>query len=328
MRQDFCLCCNNNYIPYAAVTIKSIIEHSTTDENVHIHILSDYISNRSLARLRLLNGDHICIHTYIVKDSSAIKDLATGVWSIYTWYRLLLPDLLSVDIHRVLYIDCDVLFNGNVNTLFTMDMSDKAIAACIDTQSYNTKDRMRLGYDCYMNYVCAGILLINLDKWRREHIQEKIISFAKLNSKLLHFPDQDAINVVCQNDKIILPPNYGVLVTFFTNTDFIRRHLDQIESIFEEPTIIHYAGYQPWVFEKDKSPHSLLWWGTYYRLRSFPELILRYWESCIKYMIKKFLCFTRIIQPNSKYSTAQYYSHPRISKEYLSSTIKKVKDQL
>lgn len=325
MRQDFCLCCNDKYVPYAAVTIKSVITNSSKEDEVHIHILSDFISRRNQTRLTKLCNDNIYIHIHIVSDTTIIKGLVTGVWSIYAWYRLLLPDLLEKDIHRVLYLDCDVLVNDNVRPLFTVDLSGKAIAACIDTQSYNKDRRMRLGYDCYMNYICTGVLLINLDKWREEKTHEKIIAFAKANSELLQFPDQDAINVICQDDKIILSPKYGALVTYFTNFDFIRQHLGEIECIFDNPAIIHYAGYQPWVFEKDKSPHSYLWWKTYYSLGSFPEVVVHYCESVIKYFIKRLLGVTGLF--GSKYSTAKYYNHPRITKEHLSSTINKVTAQ-
>jgi lipopolysaccharide biosynthesis glycosyltransferase len=327
MRQDFCLCCNDKYVPYAAVTIKSVIANSSKEDEVHIHILSDFISKRNQTRLTKLCNDNIYIHIRIVSDTTIIKGLVTGVWSIYTWYRLLLPDLLEKDIHRVLYLDCDVLINDNVQSLFTIDLSGKTIAACIDTQAYNKDGRMRLGYDYYMNYVCAGVLLINLDKWREEKTHEKIIAFAKANSELLQFPDQDAINVICQNDKILLSPRYGVLVTYFTNSDFIRQYLGEIEGIFDNPAIIHYAGYQPWVFEKNKSPHSSLWWKTYCSLRSFPEVLIHYCESIIKYYVKWFLKVTGIFGFNSKYSTAKYYSHPRITKKHLSLTINKIQAQ-
>lgn len=327
MRQDFCLCCNDKYVPYAAVTIKSVIANSSKEEEIHIHILSDFISKRNQRRLTTLCNDNIYIHTYIISDIKTIHGLVTGVWSIYTWYRLLLPNILEKDIHRVLYLDCDVLINDNVQSLFTIDLSGKTIAACIDTQAYNKDGRMRLCYDSYMNYVCAGVLLINLDKWREEKTHEKIIAFAKANSELLLFPDQDAINVICQNDKIILPPKYGVLVTYFTNSDFIKQHLGEIEGIFDNPSIIHYAGYQPWVFEKDKSPHSYLWWKTYYNLRSFPEVLIHYWESIIKYYVKKFLKGFGIFCSNDKYSTVKYYNHPRITKGHLASTINRIKAQ-
>lgn len=45
MRKDFALCLNDAYVPYACVVIKSIVEHIKQDDDVHIHLLSDYISD-------------------------------------------------------------------------------------------------------------------------------------------------------------------------------------------------------------------------------------------------------------------------------------------
>ena len=112
------------------------------------------------------------LHIHIVNDESlrGLKD----TWSIYTWYRVLLPQVLSEDVHRVLYLDADTIVAGNLNELFTLDMEGKAIAGSIDPESYNKETFERCGYDQSKKYICAGVMLMNLE-YLREHLDTKAI---------------------------------------------------------------------------------------------------------------------------------------------------------
>lgn len=311
MRKDFCLCFNDGYVPYASVTIKSIINHSSEKDDIHIHVVSDYISPKHLQMLSCIAN----IHYYNV-DDSIFEGIEVGIWSIYTWYRILLPTIIDINIHRVLYIDCDIIINDCLDELFTMPLEDKSIAACIDIQSYGDEVFNRLQYDKIKKYVCAGVLVMNIDKWRKDNISDKILDFVRKNQERILFPDQDAINYVCQNDKIILNAEYGVLVPFFFHREFILEHINKAELLIEHPKIIHYAGYQPWIYAKNKSIHSGLWWKTYFSLHKYPMVIISYFKSIIKYYIRYILSYTRIIKSQNKYYLfSQYYYHPKLNKK-------------
>ena len=115
MRKDFALCFNDGYVPFASVTIKSILDNMQTDDDVHIHIISDYISVSHQAFIKEI-AFNVDVKFYIINaDDEVLTDLPVMAWSIYAWYRILLPDLLDESIHRVLYLDCDVLVNDNLD---------------------------------------------------------------------------------------------------------------------------------------------------------------------------------------------------------------------
>lgn len=313
MRKDFALCFNDGYVPFASVTIKSIIDNMQTDDDVHIHIISDFISASHQAFIKEI-AFNVDVKFYIINaDDEVLTDLPVMTWSIYTWYRILLPDLLDESIHRVLYLDCDVLVNDNLDELFMLDMDSKSIAACIDIQAYNKEHYNRLNYDGRLKYICAGVLLMNLDEWRKKDISSKIICFAKSNQDKIMWPDQDSINYVCRYDKIILPTKYGVLVPFFREKDFIKEHLTEMKGLIEKPAIIHYAGYQPWIYMKNKSIHSSLWWRTYKSLHAFPKIRYDYLAYFIKWWMKVLLIHMHMIKPGDEmYVLSMYYNHPRI----------------
>ena len=79
---------------------------------------------------------------------------------------------------------------------------------------------------------------MNLKKIREDKIQEQW--FKIINEKELKYPDQDALNLVCQNKTIYIPSMYNYIQNV------------TITPIFKElMKVIHYAGLkEQWVVNK------------------------------------------------------------------------------
>lgn len=320
MRKDFCLCFNEGYVPYACVTIKSIMDNANPEDDVVIHIVSDYLSNDSVDFLKQWN-----VIFHIINDDSIFEGVDLSVWGIYALYRFFLPKYLGSDVHKVLYLDCDVIVNSNLDELFEMDMHDKAIAGCIDPQTYSKEVFTRLEYDFEKKYICSGVLMMNLDYWRELGLSDRIIYFMKTNRDKLYFPDQDALNYLCYDNKIIIPAEYGVQVSFLRDSRFLIEHIDYLDKIIDNPKIIHYAGYAPWVYCKNKSLHSYMWWKTYRSLKAFPMVKVNYVKSIIKYFGRYALSKLRIVGNDSKFHINQYYNHPRVTRKSVNKLIQELK---
>ncbi len=218
------------------------------------------------------------------------------------------------NIHKVLYLDCDIVVNDSLDSLFAMDMGNKSVAGCVDVQHYSADTYERLEYSRDKGYICSGVLMMNLDKWREKELSARITEYSKQNSNKILFPDQDAINYVCQDDKIILSPRFGVLVPFCRHKEFMLEHKREMEELMDSPAIVHYAGYQPWIYCKNKSMHSYLWWSAYDSLQSFKEIKITYYGSMFRYMLRYVLSVTHVFPKNSRLHINQYYNHPRIKK--------------
>ena len=253
-------CVNDGYAQYIMVTIKGLLENNS--DPIVIHVLSDYISERNVARLK----DLVSSYTFaelkvIIVDDSKLRGLK-DTWTIYTWYRVLLPEILDKDVHRVLYLDADVLVAGNIGELFRLDMTDKAIAGTIDFQSKDISTYKRCGYEPEKEYVCAGIMLMNLDYWREHDIANQVVRWGRDNNDRIQFPDQDSINYICRNAKILLPLKYDIVDGFFHDDYYYKNYPQELGECVESPVIIHYAGQAPWVVEL--SSHLLQdEWETY-----------------------------------------------------------------
>lgn len=239
-------CINDGYAHYIAVSIKSIAENHR-DSDVSIYILSDYISQGSRKLLDSVVGiyENILL-TIIIVDDNALRGLK-DTWTIYTWYRVLLPQYLPSEIHRVLYLDADTIVAGNICELFIMDMNDKAIACVVDPESFKSETYSRLKYDSSKQYVCAGVMLMNLDYWRVKDLSSTIIKWGYDHNDIIRFPDQDTINYLCRDSKIVLPLRYGIMDYFFKTDSFYQEpYAQELRDCIEHPAIIHYAGRNPW----------------------------------------------------------------------------------
>lgn len=265
-------CVNDAYVPYICVTIKSIAENNRV-QKINIHVLTDDISEANRIRLNetINSYANLLLHTHLT-DDSPLKGLGTGRLTVHAWYRILLPDILPQNVARVLYLDADTIVTGPMDDLFEMNMADKSIAASLDPASFNDMTYDRCGYDKQKLYICSGIILMNLDYWRQNKLTNKIIEYARLNNKRLLFQDQDAINYICQDTKIILPFQYGTVLWFFCMKELYadRSYYKQLYNSFYHPVIIHYIGCHPWQKENTIRHFMHNEWVKYNKMLKHP----------------------------------------------------------
>lgn len=266
-RMDIAFCVNDRYAEYIGVTIRSICDTQSLSE-VMIHVLSDSLSDRRKKALEEIVEPfaNVSLSFYIV-DDSALRGLK-DTWSIYTWYRVLLPGLLPGDVHRVLYLDTDTLVTGDLSDLFDMDMRGKAIACAIDIMSFDDEAFLRCRFPMEKIYVCAGVMMMNLDYWRENNLSEKIIRYGFEHDAEIRFPDQDTINILCQDLKIVLPMKYGIQEGFFREDKlYASQWADQLLECVDDPRIVHYAGCAPWIREFDWTVMHHRWMASSRKLR-------------------------------------------------------------
>ena len=272
-------CVNDGYVPYITVTIKSIMENNR-ECDVFLHVLIDSISDFNQKRLlSAIDGyENVKLQVYKV-DDTPLRGLKTGRWTIYAWYRLLLPAILPEQIKRVLYLDADTLVVTDIRELFAIDMTGKAIAGSLDIDTDELKRKK--------NYICSGVLLLNLEFWRNNNLADKIITWAQNNVEKLKYPDQDAINYICQEIKVILPLRFNSSHWYFFDDFFYGSvYINQLTDSFYTPAIIHYISCVPWV---EDSFHHLMReeWIKYNKRLQYPV-------RCI-YKSKGLLLIKRIV---------------------------------
>lgn len=187
-----------------------------------------------------------------------------------TYYRLLAGEILPASVHKVLYLDPDVVIKKDLSEFYDIDISNYTVAG--GTHLYGLIEKgnlLRLGMKKTSHYINAGILLINLDNWRKNVTLNQILSFISENYKKLLLADQDVINVLFEHSCLRIDERrYNLDEKTFKaySKKSAGKNRINLDWVKENTTVIHYNGKQkPWhekpyigklgeYFEKYKNP--------------------------------------------------------------------------
>lgn len=106
-------------------------------------------------------------------------------WSYMTMMRCALATMFP-DEKRMLWLDCDTIVDADITDLFEMNMAGIFYAGALEP---------RKSVDVF-RYINAGVLMCNLELLRLAEKEDELVQF--LNTVKLGFPDQEAINLLCQ----------------------------------------------------------------------------------------------------------------------------------
>ena len=99
--------------------------------------------------------------------------------------------------NKIIYLDTDIMLNGNIQELFDVDISNCEIAVVKDRYGH---------FFIRPNYFNSGMILMNLKKIKENNLLEKVRNMC--SNKKMAFPDQSALNKFCKS-KIYLPRKFN-----------------------------------------------------------------------------------------------------------------------
>ncbi len=167
--------------------------------------------------------------------------------SFATYFRILIPEVIDSSIEKVLYLDTDIVVAQNIMELWNVDITNYHFAA-IPEPTFNEHARLDIPFGA--KYFNAGILLINLKKWREEKVSNQVLNFIDANAEKIIFWDQDALNAVLYNKWLALPLKWNQQSVFFEK-EISNTRIDKTElrEAIRNPSIIHFTGAsKPWEY--------------------------------------------------------------------------------
>lgn len=244
-------CCSNEKLaPMFGVVMTSVGVNVKSDD-VMMYLLHNGLKDKTIKRLhKIADRFHVGLKLLEI-DQNILKDCPVNnkihYADVMMYARLLLPSMLT-DLDKVIYLDCDLVVNKDLNDLWDTDVNDVAVAMCPDYQYNNEEILKRLGIQG-SNYLNSGVIFMNLDYWRKHNIQNKVLTYIVNNRDKIIYPDQDALNVILNDERIELPIKYNVTpYHLYRNLEYFpeNRHLEITEAR-ESPVIFHYMGpTKPW----------------------------------------------------------------------------------
>ncbi|WP_035957692.1 glycosyltransferase family 8 protein [Bryobacter aggregatus] len=243
---------DDRYALPLAVMVRSLLDHLEEDRRVRLTVIDGGILATTKRKL---------VDSW--RNAAAFPRLelrwhapdygnlgAVGEWGRVpklTYARINLQAYLPVE-ERVILLDSDVVVQTCIGKLWDTPLEGAVAAATVDPfiPKVSSHDGLagyeRLGLAGDAPYFNAGVMLVDLQLWRRMGGGQKALAFAGENWKLARYYDQDALNVV-------LAGKWKQLDARWQQQPRLARFLDRKSSNRNDAWIIHFSGrLKPWMY--------------------------------------------------------------------------------
>lgn len=295
---------DDNYAKPLAVSMISVLEN--TNAKINFYILENNISEKSKANIAKIKEKHECNIKYIPINIDTFKDFPNLNWYSLNMYSRFLIPILEPNITKAIYLDVDIVLTSDIKNLYSINIEEYTIAAVtgestiITTNSFK-KHTGNLGLSDTHEYFGSGVLVINCDKWRNENITDKLTTIVENTKNSLKYPDQDALNIMFDNNYYKLPIGW--------NRDIacLQDDYEDDPNAVEKCFLLHYDGKEkPW---NNGDIFAAEVWNKYHNLLfSETELPTKTKNNCIIYKIiknpisfLKYLFYRYIRKKDNKY---------------------------
>ncbi|MBQ8440140.1 MAG: 1-acyl-sn-glycerol-3-phosphate acyltransferase [Clostridia bacterium] len=232
--------CDNAFVKFTMVSLRSMMENAAKDRKYQIHILhTDIEAATQQAVLRMQNEqfsvmfDDVTSYLQSISSQMPIRDY----YSKTTYYRLFIAEMFP-ELNKAIYIDSDTVVQGDISEFFDFDIDHYDLGACheqamVQEDAYGTYVEKCLGID-RNSYFNAGILLINCRRFRQRKVLDAFVRLLG-GYDFRVTQDEDYLNLICKDHVRFLPQSW--------NTEIFGI----IENKKEDCNILHYImTSKPW----------------------------------------------------------------------------------
>ena len=244
------------------ISMISLYENSKNMESIQVYILDTGITESNKNKLESICKTYNRALPIWIKAKNICEELSMNVavdrGSLSQYARLFISRDLPADLHRVLYFDCDILVNASIRELWSLDLHGKTIGALMDAFSRQYRANINLKKDDIM--FNSGVMLIDLDKWKEQQIEKKLMKFIAGKQGKIQQGDQGALNAVLSHDTYCFEPRFNSVTIYY---DFSYEEMlvyrkppkfyswELVNEAIENPDIIHFTtsflSRRPWV---------------------------------------------------------------------------------
>ncbi|OOS00130.1 hypothetical protein B0186_07125 [Canicola haemoglobinophilus] len=261
--------CDDNYAPYLSVSIFSILKN--TRKKIDFYILDLGISSESKNKILEIFNKNSVIINFISIDKNDFLNFPNTISyiSIATYARLKL-DYYLPNLDKVIYLDVDTLVLHDLTELWELNLENHAIAACIDSYvEYLNGYKYKIGLNEDDIYFNAGVLLIDLIKFRALNVYENSISFLQKYPNI-EYQDQDILNFIFKDHTKMINPRFNFMPALRNR---IRRKfkLNQFEELVSPIVVIHYCSSKKAWHKNCPHTKSYLFYSLFTEIKDKPD---------------------------------------------------------
>jgi lipopolysaccharide biosynthesis glycosyltransferase len=242
---DIVTSAEGSYIQGAEAMLFSFLSYNPGPHSVYMLSQEDPGRFHDIGRLCALAGTRFC-HVdprALVCGMRGARDRVNGVKNMATYHRIYAGHLLPPGLSKVLYLDSDLLVRRSLASLWELELGDHYLAASTMTTLVKRPDFLaKFGG----RYFTSGVMLINLDRWRRDDVSGQCERILLERPQDVTYCDQCLLNFACRPWlEVGIDYNfyYSVAPKLARRFGVSRRRFRTIAS---SPAIIHFVGAKPW----------------------------------------------------------------------------------
>ena len=241
-----CYIVNEKDAQYALVSLISILEN--TKNYIDVIIIDLGLKDRTKKIFGSLNYQN-----YNIKYIKIDKEEISAGFPALNYFVFKISDFIS-DYNKIIYLGNTTLLNGDIQEFYNYDISNFLVGAVQDVWHRASSNKIKLTDD---NYFSCGVMLLNVENLQKANLLEKAFEYHKSNAKL---SEQDILNKIINNDKILLSPKYNYMEAWWHNcfNEYKYNALREYEKAKKNPLIINFTGYLP-DYVQSKHSYRDLW---------------------------------------------------------------------
>lgn len=216
------LCFDDNFWAPAYATMRSVCLATRRRKDLVFHLCHRTLTPAHRTDLESISQEFgATLFWYDIDANPLFADIATRArynkrLSNIVYARLLFAEILPKAITRLIYLDCDVYVRAPVENLFETDMQGLPVAGVQDYLApFITGGRDIRNFSGLLDtadpYFNAGVLLIDMEKWRQAKILQKLERAIADGTMDRIYYDQDFLNLVFQNNWLRLEQLWNII---------------------------------------------------------------------------------------------------------------------
>jgi lipopolysaccharide biosynthesis glycosyltransferase len=232
-----------------SVMLVSLLENNKHN-NIKIHLFSVALSNENVTKFENIVSRYGQYFQFYRLNKTDFEGLPVSNRISYAaYYRILMPNNISSDVQKFLYLDADIIIIGDLTPLFEIDLDDKILAATNDIAAIDWSMHKKHNIPDQYLYFNSGVLLINKTNWIQKNATHKVLSYIKNNIEICDYHDQDGLNGALYDQRQNLSPIWNLQIgIYFINKEILEKSYELKYTLaLSEPIIIHFNGIEkPW----------------------------------------------------------------------------------
>lgn len=228
-----------------------------------VYLIENEVSNESKQRFQeIANAYGREIVTVPLLDLKHIIGINLNIpkkYNLANYGRLFIASQLPSNIDKVIYADCDTIFEGSLVDLWNTDISKYYVGMADD--GFSVGYRKILGVPADGVYYNSGLMLVNLKAWRKNKIEKVFVDYIRSQGGYVPIIDQGVLNATLDGKILRLPlvyNAYSIIYAFsYKELMFVRKppyfySRKEVEDASHNPIMVHftnnfYMPIRPWI---------------------------------------------------------------------------------